>query len=339
MKLKGLTKLALSGVALAAVAATLGTSTYAWYVTNSSATVTGVQGTAQAGGLGNVLVAQKSTASGSVNGHGSFEKTQALSNENFDQTSTTAGLVPYTPVSAATYTSADPDADPAVAEAVTSTPATLLNASTKWVDSKGKELETGKDGKAYIDFDVWILSTDATSIQVNITLENTTTAANVPTQIAYAATGIPTATKQGEKFSINIVEALRIGYTQYNYTAEEAAATTASNGTELTTSTIFDNTVVAAATGVADGATFTSSTGADAHDYYHAVLGGTDAILTTGPTINGTKTTKLTVTKGVESRLHFYVWLEGTDAQCFDSCSGQSFKIGLEFVANKEAGN
>jgi hypothetical protein len=41
---KNLTKLALSGVALAAVAATLGTSTYAWYTANETVSATGISG-------------------------------------------------------------------------------------------------------------------------------------------------------------------------------------------------------------------------------------------------------------------------------------------------------
>jgi len=61
MKLRGLTKLALSGVALAAVAATLGTSTYAWYVSNTTATVSGAQGsTAGAETTGSLYAASES---------------------------------------------------------------------------------------------------------------------------------------------------------------------------------------------------------------------------------------------------------------------------------------
>ena len=59
MKLKGLTKLILAGTALAATAATLTTSTYAWYVTNSTVTVSGIDGTtASAKTSDNLLVAQ-----------------------------------------------------------------------------------------------------------------------------------------------------------------------------------------------------------------------------------------------------------------------------------------
>ena len=41
---KGLRKLILSGTALAAVAATLGTSTYAWYTANETVSATNING-------------------------------------------------------------------------------------------------------------------------------------------------------------------------------------------------------------------------------------------------------------------------------------------------------
>ena len=339
MKFKGLTKLALSGVALAAVAATLGTSTYAWYVTNSEATVTGVKGTAQAGGLGNVLVAQASDASGSVNGHGKFAQTQALSNANIDQTNKTAGLLPTTPCKTLTKVAANPNAEPPVAASLSSTPATLLNSSTIWADAEGNSFET-TDGKAYIDFDVWVLSTDATKVQFNFAIENTTASSDVTKQIAYAATGLPSTVDQGDTFAVNFVEALRLGYTQYTYTSEQAASASAVTGTEASASVIFDNSVATSSSAVEEGTDFvshTNMTGASANGYYDAVLGAETPIITTGPTVNGTATQQITVTKGVETRLHFYIWLEGTDEACFDSCSGQSFNVVLSFTAVKEA--
>ena len=55
-------KLVLSGLALAATAATLSTSTYAWYVSNTSADVDGGTAATMAGtSSGNLLVAQNVT--------------------------------------------------------------------------------------------------------------------------------------------------------------------------------------------------------------------------------------------------------------------------------------
>ena len=51
-----ITKLALSGVALAATAATLATSTYAWYTSNTEVSATGMSGTAASTGDASVLI-------------------------------------------------------------------------------------------------------------------------------------------------------------------------------------------------------------------------------------------------------------------------------------------
>jgi len=58
MKIKRFTKLALAGVGLAATAATLTTSTYAWYVTNSEVTATGVSGQVASAGAGSLYISK-----------------------------------------------------------------------------------------------------------------------------------------------------------------------------------------------------------------------------------------------------------------------------------------
>jgi len=60
MKLKGLSKIAIAGAALAATAATLGTSTYAWYVSNIEATATGVVAQMQDSSGGSVYISKDS---------------------------------------------------------------------------------------------------------------------------------------------------------------------------------------------------------------------------------------------------------------------------------------
>jgi hypothetical protein len=61
MKLKGLSKIAIAGAALAATAATLGTSTYAWYVSNVEATATGVVAQMQDSTGGSVYISKNGT--------------------------------------------------------------------------------------------------------------------------------------------------------------------------------------------------------------------------------------------------------------------------------------
>lgn len=315
MKLKGLTKLALSGVALAAVAATLGTSTYAWYVTNSKATVEGVQGTAKAGGLGNVLVAQASTASGKVNGHGAFAQDITLNTGNITQTSTTAGLLPTLPVTGINETTA-----------TTVTAASKITSATPWVDVDGKQMNSG----SYVQFDVWVLSTDAETVNLSYTIENTTQKTLLVNQLAYAADGLPTGVNQGDTFNVNIVDALRMSITQTNYDS-------AYSGTELASSTILDvrgsatSNTFGSAAGTVESTDFATPNSGTANSYYKAVLGAEKPIVEAATTALSQTTTAITVVPNLETKLSFYIWLEGSDAQCFDSCSGQSFAIHLAF--------
>lgn len=303
MKFKSLRKLALSGVALAAAATTLGTSTFAWYVTNSKATVEGVQGTAKAGGLGNVLVAQADSSAAS--GHGEFMQDITLNTGNITQTNTTNGLIPALPVS-----SYDSDN---VSTSVSA--ATKIDANTTWVNNKGAAITTGTP---YIQFDLWVLSTDATTINFSYSVENTTQSSTLVNQIAYAATNVPSGVTQGQTFNVNIVDALRMSFTQDNND----------------TSTILD--VLGSASSVTYGSasgTVTSDnfkTGGNANSYYTAVLGDSD-IVTESTTALSQTSTSITVTKNTETKLSFYIWLEGSDAQCFDSCSGQSFVFHFAF--------
>ena len=55
MKKSRITKLALSGAAVAALAATFSTSTYAWYVSNKTANVTAVAGSTASSGVGSSI--------------------------------------------------------------------------------------------------------------------------------------------------------------------------------------------------------------------------------------------------------------------------------------------
>jgi len=330
MKLRGLTKLALSGVALAAVAATLGTSTYAWYVTNSTATASGVKGATTAGGLGNVLVAQKATDDETpVNAHGGFQQNITMNDGSFNKVLTrSSGL---TPVSPQVYTEASGDTPASY------TAATTIDSTTKWYTAKGAQDQTGN----YLQFDLWILSTDKTKIKFEFEIENTTAANEYTSQIAYAATGLPKVSsaanaadvKQGESFTKNIVDSLRMAYTQTDYTS----ATNAETGAVTYTAGQPKSTVILNVAGSAKTTTATVSdkvfaAGGNAHNYYNAVLGEYPTLKDElAGTSNSAPT--ITVVKGEETKLSFYVWVEGTDTDCFDSIAGQTFSMAFSFTA------
>ena len=99
------------------------------------------------------------------------------------------------------------------------------------------------------------------------------------------------------------------------------------------TSGIFDVKASASESSATIYEDFVAGTGANANAYYTDVLGDS-LIITAGPSITLTGTSQtLTVGKNEETKFTFYIWLEGTDAQCFDSCAGQSFGIDFQFSA------
>jgi len=448
MKLKGLTKLALSGVALAAVAATLGTSTYAWYVTNAKATVDGVQGASKAIGAGSIYVAQNlatptaetQEAYDAAHGHTDFKPELTLETYNLiaPEAENVTGLNPVTP-----RTGAWAEATGVTSENVTNyyikdaegkykkatayktgekyytQPAAITNTTAitnaiKWYDVDGKEASTNH----YIQFDIWLYSSDTATVKLNYTFENTTLATAYVPQVAYASNGSPVA--MGSSFVKNIQDALRMGYTRTEY--ENTGATTvtttavakdgegkytgydgnvayftvaatgdASKVTGKTYYTLksantyeqFDGTTFASGTtyyeftrqyfddenqfkdydgslvtretekatqwtakapeskilDVKSGATkstapnadFDFATGGNANTYYNSVLGKDPVFATEFAGVTGVQ--QFTLTAKCETKLSFYVWLEGTDVDCFDSVAGQSFEFEFAFTA------
>ena len=184
------------------------------------------------------------------------------------------------------------------------------------------------NANAFIQFDIWLLSTDATTVNFSFTVENNTASSALANQLAYANTGLPTGVSQGDTFNVNIVDALRMGFTQTDY---DSANT---NASEAASSVIFD--VASRATSVTnvyDG----YAEGGNANNYYKAVLGSASDIVTAATsTASGSGAYAITVAKNCETKLSFYIWLEGSDAQCFDSCSGQSFEFHFSFDTNVE---
>ncbi len=102
MKLKGLSKIAIAGAALAATAATLGTSTYAWYVSNIEATATGVVAQMQDSTGGSVYISKNGSKfySNITFVDGDFNTGEEPNNVNDD-------LFPITTADAVDFTSDD----------------------------------------------------------------------------------------------------------------------------------------------------------------------------------------------------------------------------------------
>ncbi len=294
MKLKGLTKLALSGVALAAVAATLGTSTYAWYVTNAKATVDGVQGASKAIGAGSIFVAQnavKPTDTSSAtyaadlaaynNAHGHTDFMPELTLESYNliakEQEGVHGLNPVTPRTGswtkvtspvqgdiATYYTKDSEGKYKKATTFSATeeyytqPAAITNTTAITDAVKWYDVD-GKEASAnhYIQFDIWLYSSSTATVNLAYTFENTTLATAYVPQVAFAANGSPVA--MGSSFVKNIQDALRMGYTRTEY-RNDGATTVTTTAVDNATATYDGNTAYFTVAATGDGSKVTGKT-------------------------------------------------------------------------------
>ena len=314
MKLKGLTKLALSGVALAAVAATLGTSTYAWYISNDTATINNASGSTAAavtdGSIYAATTAQK--------GNNIWKNTIDLV-EDTDCIVPSGGLNPYTKATATATTNYG------AVETLATNP-TVGN----FVDKKGVEVTTQTD--AYIAINFWIMSRGAdATVQPQFSVKNTTTADDSLRQTVYALGHTPTGvgtTIGTSKFMIDATFALRMEIT---YTADGSDTALAA----------LDDVDVAAVAGVTAAKTGMYK-GGDANLYYNDNVNGVNLYGCSATNGAGYSTSveqgavasfgTLNLTAGTAYHVEVKIWLEGTDAECFDSACGQDFDFTFSYV-------
>lgn len=278
-------KLFLSVAALAVCATTLVSTTFAWYVSNSEASVDKITGsTAGTDVSGNLLVAKdKDGAPDAFTQHLSLDVTLAAAE----------ALNPVTKATAE-------DAENSIAVG-------------DWVDKDGNKVTTG----TAMTFSFWIMSTKDQTVNVSYLATNTTAADALKTQRAYTSTGAPVS--QGADFTIDAVNALRM----------QVVTTEA---TPVTKTLAFDATHQGEAT-AADA--FTANTTGDANTYYYQLLGTTPygCNETTGASVAAPTDTweTLSLVADTAVKLTFTVWLEGTDADCFDSCISQTFDFQFNF--------
>jgi len=314
MKKTRIAKFALMGASLAALAATLGTSTYAWYVANDTATVSGATGaTAGTEASGNLLVAQLSKANtGILSVAGNWGT--SLSSVSLRQ---------------------DVNLTPVTKDPQNFTPAGQNAVATGWHDADNAPVAL-TSAYGYYAFGIW--STDKTSVNLKLGVSNTTT--TMKYQTLYSMAGAPEAGPNGgaapainDTFTTDALQALRMEIIKVALTDNlniDTVLGTDSLETWCPGETFYNLTHSAAYTVRAE-----ASTGGDANAYYSAImgsnpLGGATEATATALT-NGTY--NLTLTADQRTVLLFRYWLEGGDTDCFDSCGGQSFGINLEFAA------
>ena len=323
MKIKSLTKLAMSGVALAAVAATLGTSTYAWYVTNSTATATNIQAKTISSDGSNLLLSKD----------GSNFQSKIV----YDTATDTTG---YDQLGQAS--NGDPLMDPVTIDGTAFTG-----------DFITYDTESGESTAAtsFLHFHLWVKSSKAATVQPVLSVVNNTID-SLPAQRAYYSIGGSGITA-GQTFTVDAVRALRtsvttttesgtevtstasVAYSSANtkvYETEKIAkqadfATAYAPGGSVTSVSEGSATIVTAS---GDASTYTQT---GAHAYFAAVMAKAPAkVAETVAPSSASAIDTVTLTAETAVRMDFFVWLEGTDTFCFDACGGQSFTFGLQFT-------
>lgn len=357
MKLKGISKLVLAGTALAATAATLTTATYAWYVTNTTVSATGVSGSVAGSSIdGSLFIAKNKLVSEKDAPDTYVTKIQLSKAANTGYTLPDNGLDPqskaikigndyyfvtngafdssktYYTIAGSTPAATEADIEAFAADTVYYEKST----KTEWVGKDGK-----KTGPYLLSFKFWLKSSAAGTAAITVKADNTTTTA-VP-QTALTGTGLPSSVNQGDQFTVDAMHALRMEITQTNY-LNGVAGTTTSNVYQVDElakgkdgASKYSTAASTAATRQSGAITF--ATGGDANAYYFAILDeipyGTGASGASTDSKTGTapeEAVALTLEANNDTLLEFNVWLEGSDADCFDSCRGQSFTFDFDFA-------
>ncbi len=326
MKLKGLTKLALSGVALAAVAATLGTSTYAWYVSNSTATVSGLNGSTASSDLGSLMVNQLSIST--------EESVDYIvdTSTNWTNKITIGASLKGQPTNGLTP--------------VTKGNGTGANSTSGWHDVANVGVAKA-NAYGYFMFGAW--STKDTHADVNVGIKNTTTSTTNSVQKAYNPNGLPTGVDAGDTFTQDSIYALKFDFAVVDLVVGESSGNT--------TTGIVESTAFTTAYKGETAAQFTDYTklysqledtgfthGGNAHTYYKALTAENTTTGDSGITINGGEsetssafgsggTIRLNLGANQKKVVLIRYWLDGADTDCFDSCRAQSFELNLKLTA------
>ncbi|MCR5350805.1 MAG: hypothetical protein K6E20_07435 [Acholeplasmatales bacterium] len=346
MKLKGLTKLALSGVALAAVAATLGTSTYAWYVANSKAEVSSISGTSNSTASGSLLINKLK-----VDGSNVASLNTAWTNK------ITATDLAFTN-------------SPALQPVTRDMSYTSTSGKTGWHLVDGSAVSAANINNYVGYFLIGIKTTDANKKTVNMTwgIQNDTVTPLPQTAYVGDDKGAPSGINAGGSFTEDFIYALKFDWHVEELTAA-AVTSYVTNGTSTTAESVttttartaykaesFKGLTLATAYNAANGNTeapapvykntFTGiKNDGNAHTYYKALSDdnrentGTAAAPVYGSIIGGeteTSTNFADISFNLPDTTKEYVlvvryWLDGADEQCFDSCIGQTFTMAMKF--------
>ena len=329
MKLRN--KLILSCAALAAVATTAVSTTFAWYTANTEVSATGITAATKSGANETLLIS-KTGAQKSWGASVDLEMTASnvLVPLEYDSTGDT-----YKTWNMTTSTT-------------TGGPA-LTQAPSAVTSSNG--IYQGE----YLSFMLYFKSGSTDNLKVklkNLTLVNTTAAAGLPTKTIMTETGLPT--MSSTTYKVDALRALTFATNAGSSTEVDSGYANQSSSATRVAYNLHNYQTVNDSFGAK-----TVTSGYNCHEYYDAIK-GTDITTAAAALSNQSETlTAMPVadssgafasaielgTTGAGSStagaldsilaIRFDVYLDGWDIACFDACQGQTFTIALEFASEK----
>jgi len=340
MKKSRIAKFALLGASAAALAATLSTSTYAWYVSNRQADVTGGYGaTGTADSDGSIQVSWNQSTK-------KYSKSIAFTDANVKSNYTSAALQPVHYDTDGFYTLA---VNPANKQTIKGVAAEDNDILTFEIAIKSNQLATQKtlvtpsikitgygagsvaSGTAVTPADQQVLVgsyKQATAFDSGATYYTRT--GDAQSGYTYAAANpAPTAATFGSN-TYYVAQTNGLPGKELNdlFTVDALKAMYVQQTVAFTTPDV--SYVAADAVGVKQtSCTDTEPTGANAHTYYNAVTGNTVVWGNQPAASTGLNTFYITGTEEVVVK--YVIFLDGGDVDCFNSCVGQNFSFELSF--------
>ena len=366
MKKSRIAKIALMGASITALAATLTTSTYAWYVSNKTANVNPVAGSTASSGAGSSI---SLSLTGNVN---DYHKTIDLADKatGLNPVVRTGATIGNTGLTTAVYKELDEAHD---------------------ADSSATGYQVGPDsttvateGTHYYEYKFYIKADTGCTVRPTITVTNTTT--KLPTQINYsggyqkvaAANPAPTwaadtyytysagtYTKQteapadwstnytsyyvarqnkvtgpvaGADFYVDATSALYMSLGKLAGNAYDAAGTVttfSATGTasefkkEVKTTTSYMSVIAASGDQLPTGATLAT---AGARQYYEEITGYELTSAAEALYVDADSFGDFTMVANTPYLLVYHLWLDGADDQCFNACAGQKFTVAFDYT-------
>lgn len=293
---KNLTKLALSGAALAAVAATLGTSTYAWYTTNPTVSANNIVASTSDTGSSSIFISKDPGTTKTWSSTVTFGATDFSSSK----------LIPLSYDAAGKFSSLVTSTG-----ALSTSEAAGTNVLSTTLYFKSSKTTTAQ--KVYIK---------------SIAIENTTTG-TFPTadNLAYDA-----AAEAGEKVGGVLKNAATYSVDFRNALAMAVvnSADTVDTSFSLGVDAYYGGT--APSTTITSGADAQGYY--DAVMETNLAAGAKTAAAALAKTATPTPIATLPTDGVAYDTVQFYVYLDGASQWCYDACQGQSFKLNLSFTSD-----